>query len=143
MIRQMWCCYLLLVCLVSCGCGRSVAEKKYPLSGTVTLDGEPLAEAEIYLLTKETGDVDSVSVRNGTFEGEAKPGNRRVEIRAYREGEPVAPMPGAEPEPSRVNYIPARYNAESTLTAEVTPEGPNQFTFELTSDGSEEGATTN
>ena len=31
------------------------------------------------------------------------------------------------------SLIPPRYNMDSTLTAKVTPEGPNQFTFELTS----------
>ena len=31
----------------------------------------------------------------------------------------------------RQAYIPATYNSESTLTAEVAPGGKNQFTFDL------------
>jgi len=30
------------------------------------------------------------------------------------------------------NVLPKRYHSESTLTAHVTPEGPNQFQFDLT-----------
>jgi hypothetical protein len=30
------------------------------------------------------------------------------------------------------DFIPARYNRESTLTVEVTPGGKNVFTFDLT-----------
>jgi len=31
-------------------------------------------------------------------------------------------------------YLPARYNRQSELTAEVTAEGPNRFEFDLVSD---------
>ena len=30
-------------------------------------------------------------------------------------------------------YLPARYNTQSELVVEVKPDGPNQFTYELTS----------
>jgi hypothetical protein len=43
-------------------------------------------------------------------------------------------MPGI-PAPKTVptQILPARYHAESTLSADVVPGGPNAFTFELTS----------
>ena len=31
-------------------------------------------------------------------------------------------------------YLPARYNRQSELTADVTEEGPNRFTFNLSSE---------
>lgn len=34
--------------------------------------------------------------------------------------------------PAPEDYLPARYNTQSTLHAEVTPTGPNQFDFALT-----------
>jgi hypothetical protein len=44
-------------------------------------------------------------------------------------------MPGIEfTEKVPTETLPARYNAETTLTATVSADGPNEFTFELTSD---------
>lgn len=33
-------------------------------------------------------------------------------------------------------YIPAAYNTETQLDAQVTADGPNEFSFELSADGS-------
>ena len=33
----------------------------------------------------------------------------------------------------REQYVPARYNSETTLTSEVTADGENAFTYDLTS----------
>jgi hypothetical protein len=30
-----------------------------------------------------------------------------------------------------VNFLPAEYNSKTTLNAEVTPQGPNEFHFKL------------
>ena len=139
MIRKMWCLCLVLVCPVICACTPSSPhqEKTHPVSGTVTLDGQPLADGEIHFISKAEGTLDIVPIQGGKFEGQAKAGKRRVEISAYREEQPAAgagepTMPGADA-PTRVNYIPPQYNIESELTEEVTPDGPNQFTFELVS----------
>lgn len=142
MVRLAWCMVAISVLLVPCGCNSSSTsphkENTFPVSGTVTLDGEPLADGEIHFLSPQMGTLDIVKIAAGKFQGEAKAGDRRVEIRAYKdeerkptEGEPT--MPGAD-EASRVNYLPARYNSQSELKAPVTEAGPNEFTFELTSD---------
>ena len=52
-----------------------------------------------------------------------------MEIRAAKL-EPKIKNPRGEPTP--VDYIPAKYNFQSTLTADVTANG-NQFNFELKS----------
>ncbi len=121
-----------LVSLTGCN-GDAAAEPTYPVQGTVTLDGAPLDEGEIYFISPATGQVDILPIRNGRFQGEASAGTRNVQIMAYRETM-QAPMPGEDPEPSLENYLPARYHAESILEAEVQPGGDNQFTFELESD---------
>jgi hypothetical protein len=141
MSRQIWCCCLLVVCLFAYACTPPSPhqEQTYPVSGTVTLDGAPLADGEINFITRETAALDVLPIKNGKFEGQAKAGKRRVEIKAFREEE-VVPMPGADPQRTRVNYIPPQYNANSKLTAEVTPDGANQFTFEVFSDESGGGA---
>jgi hypothetical protein len=99
------------------------------------MDDQPLADGEIHFRSVAEGTVDIVPIQGGKFEGQAKAGKRRVEIHSFEEGEPMAPFPGAEPEPTRVDIIPARYGSLSEMEEEVTPEGPNQFTFELVSDG--------
>lgn len=137
MIRKMWCLCLVVVCPAICACTPSSPhqETTYPVSGTVTLDGQPLAEGQVHFVNREEATVDRVPIQNGKFEGQAKAGKRRVEITAYREGPPEPSMPGMDPEPTQVNYIPARYNADSELTAEVTKDASkNQFTFELVSE---------
>jgi hypothetical protein len=140
MVRQIWCFCLVALFLVPCACNSSSSphvQETYPVSGSVTLDGEPLADGEINFLTPQEGTLDIVHITNGKFQGQAKAGSRRVEIKAFREEKPAEQgelsMPGAD-EPTRINYIPSRYNTESTLTAEVTEAGPNEFTFELKSE---------
>ena len=138
-IRWRW---LPLLALVACACTPSSSPHKedtYPVRGTVTLDGAPLADGEIQFITRETAALDVLPIKGGKFEGQAKAGQRRVEIKAYRE-EQVVPMPGADPQPTRVNYLPAKYNTQSELTEQVTADGPNEFTFELVSEGSAGGA---
>ena len=131
-------------CLAVGGCGRGSGktEKTYPVSGVVTLDGQPLAEGEIYFRTVKTGMFDKMSIKDGKFKGEAQTGTRKVEISAFRE-------PKLSPEqkkikakfgeqakgmvPTRENFIPAKYNSKSKLSAEVKTDGANEFTFPLTS----------
>ena len=127
---------VLFMAVLVCGCGHSKEElPTYAVSGTVNLDGAPLAEGEIYFVTKETGQIDIVPVKDGKFEGEAKAGSRRVEIRAYNieTSKPPADMPDLKMEPSKTNYLPAKYNTDSTLTADVSADKPNEFNFDLAS----------
>jgi hypothetical protein len=93
------------------------------------LDKKPLAQGTITFISAETGDLQALAIKDGQYEGQARAGNRRVEIRAYhpRKG-PPKPL-----EPPPHNYLPSRYNAETTLKANVTSEGPNSFDFELRS----------
>ena len=102
--------------------------KRLPVSGTVTLDGQPLAEGVIYFKTIEKGSSEPCDIQGGEFKGQAEAGDRRVEICQFRTT--VQDANGMKTE-IQENLIPARYNTESTLTAKVTPAGPNQFKFEL------------
>ena len=139
MLKQIVCVGFVVVCLAMCGCGGKAGVKKYSVAGAVTIDGQPLAEGEVYFRTVESATIDAVPIKAGRFQGEAQAGSRRVEIVALRD---VPPDPAAvamygdkakELGAGRENYIPAKYNTESKLTAEVKPGGPNDFTFEITS----------
>lgn len=121
---------LIPLACVACQSGPA-APKKYNVSGTVTLDGQPLSEdGTIYFKTIATGDLDAIEIKGGKFSGSTLPGDRRVEIVCYRIK--MADFNGMKGE-VKESLLPPRYNTDSTLTAKVTPEGPNQFTFELTS----------
>ena len=101
----------------------------YSVHGLVTLDAKPLTEGNIAFISSETGDLQDLTIKDGKYEGQVRAGKRRVEIRAYhpRKG-PRKPL-----EPPPHNYLPARYNSETTLSADVSAEGPNNFDFELRS----------
>jgi hypothetical protein len=95
------------------------------VQGTVTLDGEPLAEGEVYFSTVQTGEIDTFPVKNGKFAGKALAGTRRVEVVAYRTI-PIAGEMGGE---VQENLIAAEFNSASKLTAVVSATGVNQFSF--------------
>jgi hypothetical protein len=121
---------LLAICVMLAGCQRQrTFAPTYAVRGSVTLDKEPLAEGVIAFISPESGDLQAVPIKGGTYEGQARAGARRVEIRAYRPRQ--GPKKPLEPPPK--NYLPKRYNSETTLSADVTAEGPNVFDFDLRS----------
>jgi hypothetical protein len=114
--------------LAGCKQQRSFAPT-YSVRGSVTLDAKPLTEGMIAFISSETGDLQALSIKDGKYAGQVRAGKRRVEVRAYlpRSG-PKKPL-----EPPPKNFLPARYNAETTLSADVAAEGPNSFDFALSS----------
>lgn len=125
-------CYLklFLVALASLiGCAGSHSNK-VQVSGTATFGGEPIERGDIVLLAVE-GDAapDAGKITDGKFSFPAAKGKKRVEIHASRPGPPDNEMGS----PTRIDYIPARYNANSTLTATVSANSnDNSFSFVLT-----------
>lgn len=131
---------LILTCiagiLTGCG-GASDAPVTYPVSGKVTLDGEPLAEGNI--IFRDAADkVASAAgkIENGEFSFEAVAGKKAVVITATREvpGKTVVGgAPDEPPVPAIEQYLPPTYNEKTTLEADVSASGANEFTFELKS----------
>jgi hypothetical protein len=120
-----------LVCLAAQGCGDAEA-KTYPVSGTVSLDGRPLEEGDIYFYPLDPNiSADAGKIKAGQFEFRTKAGKKRVEIRASRvvPGKQT-PMGG----PVRAEFLPPRYNTQTTLMAEVLAKDENRFEFPLASD---------
>ena len=122
---------LVVICLILCGCGSSRDPKRYHVSGTVTLDGQPMAEGVVRFATFATGVNESFDIKEGKFTGMAADGERRVEIHLLK-AMPIE-APGGVKGEIRRNVLPTRYSTNSKLTAKVTPEGPNEFKFEVTS----------
>lgn len=115
---------------LGCGSGSSLAK----VSGKVTYNGEPVKEGRILFRNTE-GDQKAYSgaITDGTYQLECEPGKMRVEVTAsriipgkFKKGE------NGEPEPVPVGemYIPAKYNSNSTLTAEVSGS-PKEIPFDL------------
>lgn len=124
-------CLLLLV-----GCG---GDRRQPLEGTVTLDGKPLDEGAISFvpLPGATGPTAGANIAAGRFSIAADqgtfPGTFRVEITAKRKtGRQVLSDTAGGMVDQYEQFLPARYNRESQLTANVK-EGANRVEFRLTS----------
>lgn len=81
---------------------------------------------------EQSGAPATLTVTNGNFSGPVTPGKKRVEIRAFKKGEPTK-MGDMVIEGSPTNYLPPRFNTESTLTAEVGADGLNPSKFDVKS----------
>lgn len=120
-----------LTIVLAAGCG----DGTYPVRGTVTFDGQPVPEGTISFVPDDPALApDAGPIEDGRFNVFVKPGPKRVEIRASR---PVQFPDPNDPDAAalREDYIPARYNSSTELTAEVTAGGGNEFTFDLHSGG--------
>lgn len=125
----------LLVMLSLVGCSKSEElPELHPVTGTVTLDGDPLAGANVSFEPAggrpSFGTTNEQGVFSLTYDVDlpgAVAGQHTVRI--TNDAEELTPE--GDPLPSD-NTLPSRYNVESQLTETVT-EGENSFTFELTS----------
>ncbi|WP_146115540.1 MULTISPECIES: DUF4198 domain-containing protein [Pirellulaceae] len=114
------------------GCSNS--SDVQPVSGTVTLDGQPLAGVMVRF-TPQTGEKRTTSLGKTDEQGRyelrytsqqqgALIGIHKVQV-VNIDGLPEPGMPKAQ-------KVPKQYDVQSELTAEVTPS-ENIFNFELTS----------
>ncbi len=137
----------LLLAGVSLGCGGSGSYGLAPVSGVVTLDGAPVAQAEVVF--QPVGGEDNPtpgpsSMSRADAEGRyqlttirnepgAVVGKHRIVITT-----PRPPQAGDSDSgftaPVHKEVIPARYNNDTQLTFEVPAGGTNEANFELTSD---------
>ncbi len=119
------------VCAIAgCSSGSSDIPPLGEVSGTVTLDGTPVANAEVSFLPAsgspsvgKTDDEGQYTLAYTQDESGAEIGKHTVQISKYGE---------AGSADDTMNQLPAKYSQGSTLTAEVK-EGQNSFDFELKS----------
>jgi hypothetical protein len=103
---------------------------RHAASGSVTHDGQPLASGTIVF--ESTADLSkglpptSAPIVNGRYEIQASAGMNVVRINAPKETTDESGMTVAE------ETIPAKYNSESELTAEVAAGGATTKDFALT-----------
>lgn len=125
-----------LVGIVLAGCGGPDTGGRLGLSGTVTLKGQPLANGTIEFCTAEGGALTGGVIEAGKYSIPAvsglMPGKYLVRISSVQDTSGPPGPPGTESErPQVTDLIPEEYNAKSTLTAEVTAGGKNEFPFAI------------
>lgn len=120
----------LILSVIGSGCSHE--PQRYPVSGSVTLDGQAIPSGDI-LFVPVAGDrgPDAGTIKDGKYDLLATAGKKRVEISASKIRPGGARGAGGEPVPEE--YIPARYNTESKLNAEVQAKSANRFDFPLES----------
>lgn len=124
-----------LLLLVTCGCS---GDPYRAISGKVTVDDQPLEKGVITLYPLGEGTTVGGEIVDGKFElakeSGPSPGNYRVEILAFKAtGKTEFDIDEQKEIDIEVQYLPARYNTKSELTAEITPDGENSFEFPLES----------
>jgi hypothetical protein len=128
LVRRGGCCMLAILLIV--GCSREA--RLYPVSGSVSLDGQPVSEGDIVFHSPDgVRGPDAGKIEGGNYALKTTEGKKRVEISASKIRPGGARGAGGEPVPEE--YISARYNLESTLTAEVQARDINRFDFSLES----------
>ncbi|MCE9630179.1 MAG: hypothetical protein K8S94_05600 [Planctomycetia bacterium] len=107
------------------------------MTGTISLDGRPLPDGEVYFRIPATGVIEVLPVKDGSFEGLAAAGRHRIEIYRFEQPRPTeAELAGMDPmqrahATAKRNVIADKYNIASTLEADVQPGQANHFAFEL------------
>jgi hypothetical protein len=130
--------FLLLICLgVSvAGCSQPVAD--CPISGSVTLDGQPLPTGTLTLVPNHGGSgIPPIAIERGQFASapphHPTPGSYRVEIVCYEPtGRTVADpdIPGAKVVETK-QIIPDGYNRRSTLMLDLPNETATNLQYQL------------
>ena len=102
------------------GCG---GESPADVTGTVKVDGQPLAEGEIIFEAADgTTTPGAGPIKDGRYEIKVLPGAKKVRISASRPTRKPDPVMGAA---AREQMIAREFNQQTKLTAEVRP-GKNE-----------------
>ena len=136
MRTQAWCCSLAGLLLLS-GC----AGAESSISGTVNLDGKPVAEGDIRFIPMEgTAGADAGAViRVGKYKAIVKDlatGKYRVSIRGYKQSGRMEPDPlGGPPIKGTVQIVPKQYQGDDSRLVKDITAGVNRHDFDLVTSG--------
>lgn len=122
--------FSLVLATVLCGCHR--APSKYSVGGEITWQGEPLAAGDVFFMGEDQVSSEAAKIENGKYRTKARPGRFTVMINSpVRKRNPNPPGMRAD-EYYYENFIPPRYNEQTSLRVEVLPQDDNRFDFALT-----------
>jgi hypothetical protein len=121
---------VLAVLAVMPGCTEATGGK-LPVSGTIKLKGQPIADGSIQFVSADA--FTGAAIKDGKYEIPAAqglvPGTYTVRISAPESSAPVS-EPGGEIAPPVKDLVPAEYNTNSTLNFEAKP-GNKTFDFDI------------
>jgi hypothetical protein len=135
--------FAMMSVLILGGCGGSTGPVTVTVSGSVSLDGKPVPSGQI--IFNDVAGIEKAYagvIKDGEFSFPSTLGQKKVSINSPQEvagkstivgGTPGDPVSAENPALQIVETIPAKYNENTTLTADVTSSGENEFPFELTS----------
>jgi hypothetical protein len=140
--RRAWAVPLLLLAGAT-GCGGPADNlNRQAFSGTVTLDGKPLAEGTIHFVPSSPEATTEVSeeIKGGKYSfskvNGPVPGPYKVQISAP-EPQPFQPPPGKTPGefviPVAKQNVPEKYNLKTILTTTIKPDQSGAIDFALSS----------
>jgi hypothetical protein len=128
MNRLLVVCWFAVPAVAMCGCSRTEysGEQRFPLSGRVSVDGQPMEFGVISFLPQEKGRVSGGPITGGSYSVPeamgANAGPYRVEIHWNKPtGKRVRDPYGEEIMDEYKEGLPERYHKNSELTAEVSP----------------------
>jgi len=129
---------LIAAIITTTGCQDPAGHERAAVSGSVTLDGEPLATGMITFIPLGEGTASSAPIENGQFsmpeETAPSPGKCRVEVTSMQEtGKMIPGMSESGQVPETKQVIPAKYNLNSTLEEEISADGSSVIDIQLTS----------
>lgn len=121
-----WGAMLLTAGLCLLGCNRGPT--KYPVTGSVSWQGEPIANGDIIFYPEDASRLpEAGKILNGRYEMKVTAGRKTVQLFASRLKLVENKAMGTG---EREQIFPADYNAKSKLTVEITA-GTNQANFHL------------
>ncbi|WDI44486.1 hypothetical protein [Bremerella sp. P1] len=110
------------------GCAASDEHPKYPVSGTITYDGEPIESGSIVFDPVDgIGPSAMGGIENGVIKAEVSAGEKILRISAVR----TLDKKDQYGESITESFIPDKYNGESQIHETVTADGKNELTIEL------------
>lgn len=113
-----------LLALAGCG-GDGLTD----VTGTVTIDGAPLAEGDIVMEAEDKSSApQGATIANGQFKMRIGPGKKIVRINASEGDGVVDPLMKTE---GRRSIIPPEFNTSSTLKAEIKAGTNPPLTFDV------------
>jgi len=122
-----------VLCLAFAGCGPPDA--RVECSGSVSFAGEPIEEGSISFLPLSGGRSEGAVITAGRYTARVLPGRYRVEIRGSRPIADAAAVRSDMPGEIREDFVPPEFNDNSTLEAEIPPDGSSQLSFKLPASG--------
>jgi hypothetical protein len=133
--------------LTVAGCGGGDQVPREAVSGSVTLDGQPLPDGQITFVPETGQNAAAATIGNGSYsikrsEGPSPGAHRVMVTRQIPTGKKVPSdpeVPGSELVDQRRESIPPRFNQKTELKADVQKGGANRFDYALTSQETPKG----